>query len=367
MHGIKTIGIRGAGLAGISVACELLKANPQLSISLFDKRPRLPHPQRTFCFFGPEAVHELPPLRSYSWKTVMFRGPTFERRIDVSASPYTMIRGHDFFEHTLEILELGGVSCRWGCERVEIKGNTLRVDGKDTTYDRVIDAAFDPAAAASMMWQSFAGVWVQTNTSSFDPTTATLMDLQESSTEAPVSFLYLLPTTPHTALIEHTTFSPTVLPKEYHTERCINWLNTNLAGRFELQDVERGAIPMGLKLTTTSSELTLGTNAGAIRPATGYAFLASQAQARSVCDAVLKGRTYTAKAHPGWLDAGDRVFLRALLKSPRSGGVLLGELLERAPSEALIAFLAGRASPLQALSVWFSAPKIVMLKALCGV
>ena len=364
MQRIQTIGIRGAGLAGVSVACELLKANPQLSISLFDKRPRLPHPQRTFCFFGSESALEHPTLPSYSWKTVLFRGPTFERRIDVSASPYTMIRGDDFFERALEILERDGVSCRWGCDRVEIHGNTICVDREDIAFDRVIDAAFDPAAASSMMWQSFAGVWVQTDTPSFDPTTATLMDLQESSTEAPVSFLYILPTSQHTALIEHTTFSPTVLPEEYHTERCITWLKANLTGQFELQDRERGAIPMGLKPTTASSELTLGTNAGAVRPATGYAFLATQAQAQSACHAILNGHTNTAKVYPGWLNTGDRLFLQALVNSPKSGEALLGRLLSRAPSDALIAFLAGRASPLQALSVWFSAPKIAMIKAL---
>jgi len=278
-----------------------------------------------------------------------------------------MIRGDDFFEHTLKKLEHAGVSFRWNCEQVEVDHNTICVGRENRVFDRIIDAAFDLSTASASMWQSFAGVWVRTDTPSFDPTTATLMDLQESSAEAPVSFLYMLPTSTHTALIEHTTFSPRILPQDYHTERCFTWLRANLAGQFELQDCERGAIPMGLQPTRTRHECVVGTNAGAVRPATGYAFLATQAQARSVCDAVLKGRTYTAKAHPGWLDAGDRVFLRALLKSPRSGGVLLGELLERAPSEALIAFLAGRASPLQALSVWFSAPKIVMLKALCGV
>ncbi len=46
-----TIGIRGAGLSGLSVARELITREPNAKITLFDTRPRLPHLSRTFCFF----------------------------------------------------------------------------------------------------------------------------------------------------------------------------------------------------------------------------------------------------------------------------------------------------------------------------
>jgi hypothetical protein len=39
-------------------------------------------------------------------------------------------------------------------------------------------------------------------------------------------------------------------------------------------------------------------------------------------------------------------------------------LLSRAPSRALIAFLSGDLSFTEALSVWFSIPKIAMIRAL---
>ena len=114
MTKVRSVGIRGAGLSGMTVARELLRSNPNLSITLFDRRARLPNPQRTFCFFETGA-HERSCEPSFAWKSVMFRGPSFERRVDVSASPYTMIRGDDFFDAVLEELESRGVSCRWGC------------------------------------------------------------------------------------------------------------------------------------------------------------------------------------------------------------------------------------------------------------
>jgi lycopene beta-cyclase len=363
---VRTIGIRGAGLAGLSVAQELLRSNPELSISVFDVRSRLPHPQRTFCFFQPhEGKHQGIP--TFTWKTVMFRGSSFERRIDVSGAPYTMIRGDEFFSQTLQELEAGGVSFLFGCQEVFLDGNSLRVDGALRSFDCVIDAAFDPNHATSLMWQSFAGVWVNTPAQVFDPTTAILMDLQESSPEAPVSFLYVLPTSPHTALLEHTTFSQAPMAKEYHLERCFEWLRARVGDAFHIDEYERGAIPMGLQIPREKHDVVVGSNAGAVRPATGYAFLAAREHARRISQAILGNQDKEPHVYPRWLEKADALFLHALLRAPEKGSALMERLLTRSPSDALIAFLSGTVNLREALSVWLSVPKLTMIRSLLRV
>jgi len=366
MTTVRTIGIRGAGLSGMSVARELLKADPNLNITLFDRRTRLPHPERTFCFFKESKTPPLP-CRSFNWQTVMFRGASFERRIDVSSSPYTMIRGDDFFEQTLSNLESSGACFRWGCGEVSLDDSSIKADGEVFSFDRVIDAAFEATQSRSIMWQSFAGVWVTTDSELFDPSTATLMDLQESSPEAPVSFLYVLPISKHRALLEHTTFSPTPLSKEYHLERCSMWLKKHAHGQVSLGETEHGLIPMGLHASRSHLEMVVGSTAGMVRPATGYAFLATQEHARQIAHHILNRAPRAPRAYPWWLTAADVVFLRALLAAPEHGEYLMERLLSRSKDKALISFLAGSATFKEALSVWLSIPKSTMLRSLARV
>ena len=363
MTEIRSVGIRGAGLSGMTVARELLRINPKLSITLFDRRARLPNPQRTFCFFerGERQRFSGP---SFAWQSVMFRGPSFERRVDVSASPYTMIRGDDFFDSLLGELESRGALFRWGCKEVVIDGDSIRADGENVTFDAIIDAAFEAREAESTMWQSFAGIWVTTERELFDPTTAILMDLQESSRAAPVSFLYILPTSKHTALIEHTTFSPAPLLKEYHLDRCFEWMKEHEGGSFHRGEIEHGSIPMGLKVPSSADTIFVGSNAGMVRPATGYAFVATQDHAKQVAECILRQQAAPARVYPWWLTAADAVFLRALLHAPERGGRLMERLLSRSRADALVSFLSGNVSFGDALTVWMSVPKLAMIKSL---
>jgi lycopene beta-cyclase len=362
MTTVRTIGIRGAGLSGLSVAKELLTIDPELCISLFDRRPRRPHLKRTFCFFHNPKI-PLPCSPCMVWRQVMFRGSSFERRIDVSSSPYTMIRGEDFFEHTLTWLESVGVRFYWERCAVSLNDSSISSDGEVFTFDQVIDTAFEAGESESMMWQSFAGLSVTTENAIFDPSTAILMDLQESSPEAPVSFLYVLPASRHTALVEHTTFSPTPLSKEYHLNRCSTWLGQHGSGTVTIEETEHGLIPMGLRAPQLAQGIIAGTSAGTVRPATGYAFLASQQHARHVAQHALNHLLTVPHAYPRWLTAADTVFLRALRASPQHGRPIMEKLLSSSPADALIPFLGSSATLSQAFSVWRCVPKSIMIRS----
>jgi lycopene beta-cyclase len=367
MQAVRTVGIRGAGLSGLSLARELLAVRPDLSITILDVRPRLPHPQRTFCFFEGEGS-PMTALPTHTWTKVVFRSPTFERHLDVSAKPYTMVRGDDFFDVVLRELEAAGVQFRWACPEVSIERNTISADGTALTFDLAIDAAFRSDTARSMMWQSFAGLWVTAERPTFDPHAAILMDLREGSPEAPVSFLYILPTSTKSALIEHTTFSPLPLAEEYHREHCVAWLLERVGERFEVEAREGGAIPMGLMTSGGQAQhIVVGSAAGTVRPATGYAFLATLRHTREVARQLLSGGAVSVGIYPRWLEGGDRLFLRSLLSSPYCGGQLLEGILSRAPAKALVSFLSAEVSLKDALSVWLCAPKRIMLRGLLGI
>lgn len=364
MRSIRTIGIRGAGLSGLSMAQALHFLDPKLSITVYDIRPKNPHPQRTFCFFKTHAINLLD-IPCHSWPSVTFKSNNFSRTIDVSATPYTMVSGDNFFNYTLNKLEASGVIFNWGCDTVSIGPDWIEANSVKRHFDYVIDAAFCPTKANSYMWQSFAGMWVETDQPVFKTNSATLMDLQLSSRAAPVNFIYALPTSPYSALIEHTTFSPTPLTEKQHLQYCHMWSEKQLNTQFRICSLERGIIPMGLVVPKMSAgPLIVGSNAGSVQAATGYSFATTQRNTAQLARAIIEQRPIPPCPYPDWLKSGDRIFLRALQRDPLMGGYIMEQLLLRAPAKALIAFLSGSPSFFQACSLWLSAPKFSMLISL---
>lgn len=366
-----SVGIRGAGAAGLSLAQALLSRVPDVSISIFDIRPKLPHPCRTFCFFQ-QPGEQLPAPATHQWSNVTYAGAHFRRSVSCAETPYTLIRGDAFFAALLEELEQARVLFSWNCPSVEVRKDSICVGTQSTTFDLVIDAAFCPASGTAILWQSFAGMWVRSKHPHFEPTTATLMDLDVVESSAAVRFVYLLPTSTTTALIEHTVFAHSPLPQEEHVAACDEWIERQGYVDLEVDEHEYGRIPMGLQLThQLNSPLTIGSAGGAVRTSTGYAFQAIRKEALSIADEIAeclhKGGPLSLTRQspwPLWMRVCDNMFIRALAKMPSQGQFIMSELLRRAPERELVPFLAGSASLPQALQVMRCVPKWCMLRAL---
>lgn len=361
-----SIAIRGAGAAGLSLARALLERMPEASVSIFDRRPRFPHPKRTFCFFAdPGAICPVPP--TYRWNRVILAGTDFKRILDCHDTPYTLTHGDGFFTTLLADLESRGVQFYWACDDVEIDRNQILTGGRAHAFDLVVDAAFNAEGREAVLWQSFTGIWVRSPQPIFNPEAALLMELQDCEPGTPLRFAYLLPTSPYTALIEHTAFSPRPFPRGWHLERCRAWLAARGWGGIEEEDSEYGAIPLGLK--SRSAGLSVGSAGGAIRASTGYAFQTIQHQvanlAQQIADSPPHLRLTQPTAFPAWMKLGDHLFLQALASAPSRGTAMMEQLLTQAPERELIRFLAGQASLWEALRVMVKVPKVAMIRALC--
>lgn len=361
-----SIAIRGAGAAGLSLARALLQRMPGATVSIFDRRPKLPNPKRTFCFFADsDAICPVPPV--HQWNTVIMAGKDFTRGLDCRESPYTLTRGDLFFNTLLADLESRGVRFHWACDDVQIDEHQVRTNDQSYSFDLVVDAAFRAEGSEAILWQSFTGIWVRSPKPIFNPEAALLMDLQECDPGTPLRFAYLLPTSPHTALIEHTAFSPRPFPRAWHLDRCRHWLAARGWGGIAEEDSEYGAIPLGLK--SRSSGLSVGSAGGAIRASTGYAFQTIQHQvsdlAQRIADSQPRFRLTQQSAFPAWMRLSDHLFLRALAGAPSRGTALMRQLLTQAPERELIRFLAGQASLWESLRVMVKVPKLAMIRALC--
>lgn len=365
-----SIGIRGAGVAGLYLAQSLLKKNRNLKVELFDTRPAQPNPKRTFCYFNHKLAKN-PVAPSKEWKIIKFSDENFERSIVCEDSPYTMIKGDTFFNETTAELTLLGATFHWNCSDVKIKKNSLIVSEKIHEYDLVVDSAFCLNNANSLLWQSFGGITITTKEPSFNSDEALLMDVGLSTYESPVSFIYLLAFSPYSALVEHTTFSRKPLAYEFHKKECLSWMKKKGIEEWQEIDCEHGAIPMGLqKLQPTPPWPTIGTSGYAIRAGTGFGFQNILSQVEELTNNILdynflKGFELICKnPNPLWQRWGDELFLNALLRVPTLGSKLLVEPLSRANDRDIISFLGGRATFIEALRFMNCVPKKNMLKAL---
>lgn len=368
-----SVGIRGCGVAGLSLARALINRIPDARIHLFDRREKLPHPARTFCYFDDGTVDYGVP-KSATWSSVSFASETFRRSIECRETPYTLVRGDDFFSTRLNELERRGVIFSWGCPSVEICGNRIVVDSRETDFDLVVDAAFNSNEHTATLWQSFAGYWVESPSDLFNPTEAHLMELGPGASHSPVTFIYSLPLSPRHALIEHTSFSTTPRPLDEHLSACDRWISQRGYRGLTIQSREHGAIPMGLRVPSPQQPLSphVGSIAGAIRASTGYAFTSIhhqvEAMAAEIARQSARGICRAAHRHtpfPAWIRWGDRLFLHALSNAPSKGALMMQGLLQGAPDRALIRFLAGTASLIESITVMRHAPPFTMLQALC--
>lgn len=370
-----SVGIRGAGVAGLSLAVRLARVEPRLDITLFDTRPRLPNPRRTFCFFRRPGESSLVPPEC-SWSRVSFESPHGYRSVECADTPYVMVNGDAFFDAALAIIQERDVHIEWGCSRVDVSEGILRVNGEPRSFDIVVDAAFSGGAAQALLWQSFGGLWVTTDDDLFDPSEARLMEFISSTRESPVSFMYVLPTSRRDALVEHTTFSVIPQPFTWHREFCERWLAERTRGAYRVKAEEHGAIPMGLtNKSPRKSPISIGTCGGAVRPSTGYAFQAIQDQAESLArrveEAIARGVSPAElrsdePIRPVWTRVADNLFLRALLGAPEEGNEVLSRLVHRSPADKLVAFLAGHASFGEAMSVVTRVPWWTMTRGICA-
>lgn len=370
-HGSPSVGIRGAGVAGLSFAVALKHALPRANVQLFDVRPKLPHPERTFGFFRyPDS--RCPVTPTHSWQHVVLTGPLFRRTISCREAPYSLIEGDRFFTALMEQVERLEVMCHWGCRDVLISSSTIEARGEKHHFDLVVDAAHSTERCSATLWQSFAGIWVETATPAFDPGAATLMDLNVPDCSAPVRFMYVLPTSPTTALLEHTIFDHSPMTREWHLEMCQRWIEQQQLPSLSIRSSEYGVIPMGVRRPhTTPGVLRIGTAAGAVRASTGYGFQSIINDVEMLAQSIsLSFRSPLSALKPPrssasrWMQLGDDLFVRALAREGGRGQVLMEQLLRTAPERELVRFLAGKSSLFEALRVMKCVPKYPMLKTL---
>lgn len=337
--------ILGAGLAGLSLAVQLVRHGVREPIVVVDQRTEFGR-DRTWCTW---ASPDLPflELSRHHWSTWEVVTTAGAGRGTSRARPYVHIDSADFYAVALDELErAANVEVRLG-ERVTDLGDGWAQTSRERLEGQIHDglAMSSPALRQTRMdlWQAFHGWEVQTDTARFDPGVATLMDFRVDQDEG-VNFLYVLPYAPDRALVEHTSFARGG-PARHKRRKA---LAAYLGDGYEIVHEERGRLPMTTApIPARRSERTnaIGIAGGALRPSSGYAFSRVQAHSIAIARAVAAGQPTPERAGLRRRGALDNVFLHALATEPEAFPERFRALVERVPGTVFARFMTDQSSP----------------------
>lgn len=371
------VAILGGGLAGLSLAVRLAEL-PDLRTLILEPRTGYAR-DRTWSSWR-LLHHPFAEAVTASWAHWEIRhrdtgGRAGTVRQTSATMPYQMIPSDRLWQVAEARLRTAPqIELALGRRALALQEATDRVaittESGTVTAGLVFDSR-PPEGGPGDLVQRFVGQEVATAGPVFDPGCATLMDFTVPQLPGVVHFLYVLPTSPHEALVEDTWFAPAgaALPDSRATIRSY------LAERYGVADYrvgfeEQGAIPMSPDLQaprTTGRVIPIGAAGGALKPSSGYGFLTIQRMADELAAALAAGRRPAPFQPRGrtaqWMD---RVFLFALQQRPDLAPDLFASLFAQCRPEPLIRFLHDVGGPADVARVVAAMPKRPMIAAAAG-
>jgi lycopene beta-cyclase len=367
--------IAGAGCAGLSFLVRLLQTGQfsDKKILLIDKAPKNVN-DRTWCFWEKDpGLFE--PIVYKSWQQLRLVDPTSATLYNIDPYTYKMIRGIDFYQYCFHIIrQYPNVTIEYAnIKRIENKDGSavLETDQQTYTADHIFSSILieKPLLGKRQYYllQHFKGWTIETSEPVFNPDEATLMDFRISQQHG-TAFVYVMPFTPHRALVEYTLFTNKMLDEEEYDAGLKNYILTFLkATDYTIIEEEMGAIPMtNYHFPATNGAITwIGSAGGQTKASSGYTFQFIQKQTAQLVDAMLHnlkpslGHSFMARRFR-WYDG---ILLNILSKNKLPGSLIFTELFKKNKTTDVLKFLDNETSLLQEMKIITVLPKRVFIRA----
>jgi lycopene beta-cyclase len=340
--------ILGMGCAGLSLAMRLAD-DPFFAdkkIVLIDRDAKTTN-DRTWCFWEKETGF-FEGLVHRQWNQLYFASPVWSGQLQAAPYSYKMIRGIDFYQHCTTTLAKQPNICLLQDEVLEINEQDIRLAGGTLRRDNAqVFSSLYKKLPLHKKWhylqQHFTGWVVQATPGSFNEKQATLMDFRVHQQHG-TSFVYVMPLSDSTALVEYTVFSANLLqPAQYKIE-LENYLQDFLhLTDYTVKATEFGVIPMtnARFATQQNGVYHIGTAGGQTKASSGYTFQFIQKQAAQIVQRIKQGRTpIAAKNQPaGRFRLYDSTLLHILAKKQLAGATVFGRLFQKNKAALIFRFL----------------------------
>lgn len=364
--------IAGSGLSGLTLALECARRPffQDREILLIDRDEKIRN-DRTWCFWASdEECASLPPVIYKTWDKCRFFGKNLDKNLAISPYRYRMVRGIDFYNFAKAELDknpsirritanITGLNAKDGVvfsDRGEFQGKRVfnsaltkisLLPGTSPLYPAPPLTALSPGGPLprfTRLLQHFKGFLIETPHAAFDPDTVTFMDYRIEQ-KGETRFVYVLPFSETSALVEFTVFSPALCPAEEYDAELRHYIRKFLGiEEFSITEEEFGVIPMSDHPFSPVAEgcvVHIGTAGGFVKASSGYAFKRTQRKIRAMLDDWEKNEV----PDPSLLLSSwryrfyDSVMLRVLREQSVSGEDFFSGLFRKLPAELVFRFL----------------------------
>lgn len=216
------------------------------------------------------------------------------------------------------------------------------------------------------MWQHFRGWFVEFKTPLADCETAVLMDF-DLPQDRGCSFMYVLPISPHTALVEYTFFGGELWEPRVYEAELQAYLARRYGTGYRILRTESGKIPMQQAVFTPTGpcgEVNLGTVGGLVKAGTGYAFDRIRRDSEALAEARHKGIAAQRALSPARFEWYDSLLLWIIRHHPEACKGIFTRLFTRHAMEKVTRFMDEKTSLWEELLIFASLPKAIFLRAL---
>jgi len=365
----------GAGAAALCLAVRAADRFPDARMLLID--PGFADlAARTFAFWC-EGEPPLAEAVEHTWARI--RLASERKRVDraLDAHRYHVLGGERFRDHCLARLAAhGGVHLHVGkADHVRSDDDEARVRGEGLSargrwvFDSRVDLAAVPADPASnvVLSQRFLGWDVETDRDVFDPDTVTLFDFRTDPGHHDVRFVYVLPYSARSALVEHVSLRP-----GGEREALEAYLAEVVGARsYRITRRESGTSPLTDAVFPRRAgrrQLRVGVAGGRLKPSSGYAFTRMWEDAGAIV------ASFERHGHP-FADLPetneafrllDGLFLRVMRHEPSRMPHIFLRLFERNPPDRVFRFLDETVGVDDVVALGSSLPPGPFARALAG-
>jgi lycopene beta-cyclase len=326
---------------------------------------------RTFCFWATEDdvtnLH-VKPLVSNSWDFVEIGGIAKQQ---INPLRYFHVKGIDLYDQTKGILSVNNVTFFYSPfkENPEVKSTyyEVRLDNVTLYGYKVFDSRppifLPPQNNQSHLYQSFYGLKIKLATKTFDPSVMLMMDFNVPQNNF-TQFVYVLPFSEDTALIELTRFGTEKLTQQEATP-ILNEYIDRLGSSYDILEEERGVIPMSSSALKSedfgTNWINMGARANMIKCSTGYAFNAMAEDAITQMEAIKNNELPKRKMKGKRFAFYDRLLLKILDEKPEFGKVIFETLFKKISIKKVLYFLGEKTSLSEEIIIFSKLPKRVFI------
>ncbi len=357
--------IIGAGVSGLILANEIIQRTKR-KVLILEKKKKFTY-EKNLCFWN-IPKNELTKLYNNKWKKIVLNIDGQKRKLVDKNIEYLRINSktlHDFYVNKLK--SNNRFSIIMGCQ-VKSKNNSNEVHISTNKGIYKAKLVFDSIPEKFIfnkkyLYQHFVGLEIKCTKDIFKVNEITLMDIQEKNNL--FNFLYVLPFTKNSALVESTYFSSKTLKRNTY----INDIKSYIYQKYNIKEFtvkfcESGIIPMTrVKCNTIKNIIKIGMAGNWVKMSSGYSLQNSFIYSKQIVDCILNN-SYPRISSKPLVNFLDMMFCKYVLKYPNDVKYFFKSFFFKNSLLSVVKFLCNRSSFIETLNILIKLPKIKMLKIL---